>query len=94
MNNGIQLACTGVVLLKPMLETAERIHSDSPGVSASQLLEDLFDDIFEDPRTTTGAIVVVSLYSEEGYPGLPSQSIKKFQGLDYHKSAISLGLGG
>ena len=38
MNNGIALACTGVMRSKPILEMASSTHSDSPGVSASQAL--------------------------------------------------------
>lgn len=33
------LACTGVMRVKPMLETASRIHSDRAGVRASQALD-------------------------------------------------------
>jgi len=39
MNSGIVLACTGVMRLKPMLDTASRIHSDKAGVNASHALE-------------------------------------------------------
>ena len=39
MKSGIQLAWTGVILLKPMLETAERIHPDNSGLRASHALE-------------------------------------------------------
>jgi hypothetical protein len=35
MNSGIVDACTGVILKKPMLETASSIHSESEGVNAS-----------------------------------------------------------
>lgn len=39
-NKGIVEACTGVILLKPMLETASIIHSAKEGVSASQARND------------------------------------------------------
>lgn len=35
MNNGIVEACTGVMRLKPILDTASNIHSASGGVRAS-----------------------------------------------------------
>ena len=41
MNNGIVEACTGVILEKPMLETASRIHSDRAGVNASHARDEL-----------------------------------------------------
>ena len=41
MNSGIVDACTGVILEKPMLETASSIHSESEGVNASHAREDL-----------------------------------------------------
>lgn len=40
MKSGMVLACTGVMRVKPMLETASRIHSDKAGVKASHALED------------------------------------------------------
>lgn len=38
------LACTGVIRVKPIVETASRIHSESEGVSASQALEAPFGE--------------------------------------------------
>jgi hypothetical protein len=35
---GIQLACTGVIRSKPILDIASRIHSDNDGVRPSQAL--------------------------------------------------------
>ena len=35
MNSGIVEACTGVILLYPIFETASKIHSARGGVSAS-----------------------------------------------------------
>lgn len=40
MKRGIAEACTGVMRVKPMEETASRIHSESGGVRASHALED------------------------------------------------------
>lgn len=41
MNRGIVEACTGVIRLNPMLDTASSIHSASGGVKASQARGDV-----------------------------------------------------
>ena len=54
MNRGIVLACTGVIRVKPIVETASRIHSESEGVSASQALEVPFGG----PDFDSGAMII------------------------------------
>lgn len=41
MNRGIVEACTGVIRLNPMLDTASSIHSASEGVKASHARGDV-----------------------------------------------------
>ncbi len=68
MNSGTVLACTGVMLAKPMLSTASRIHGDRFGVSASQALD------FVDFRNFGACAMVLPLDS----PGLLSKCFKIF----------------
>lgn len=46
MNNGIVEACTGVIRLKPMLDTASNIHSARDGVSVPHAREESLCIVF------------------------------------------------
>lgn len=55
MNNGMQLACTGVMRSKPMLATASRIHCESSGVRPSHAR--FFCALSLATRDSVGAII-------------------------------------